>query len=68
MVKRTIVDNLSNFKGHNKASQDQLTCIKVAVKRINGYLLGLGIYLLSFILQVPLVLLICGFFFLGFSG
>ena len=43
MVKQTIVDNLSNFRGHNKALQDQLTCIKVAVKRINGYLLGLGI-------------------------
>ena len=43
MVKRTIVDNLSNFSGHSKALQNQLTCIKVAVKRINGYLLGLGI-------------------------
>ena len=43
MVKLTIVDNLSNFRSHKKALQDQLTCIKVDVKRINGYLLGLGI-------------------------
>ncbi|KAL5552819.1 hypothetical protein UlMin_040220 [Ulmus minor] len=28
MVNQTIVDNLSNFRGYNKALQDQLTCIK----------------------------------------
>ncbi|KAL5570446.1 hypothetical protein UlMin_027021 [Ulmus minor] len=30
MVKRTIVDNLSNFRGHNKPLQDQLTCLKAS--------------------------------------